>query len=70
MESVSRWRMMNGHYDVNQEDPGLDETNVLTYSQTQQVLFFRHYSPMYLNDLLALNGLSDHNIWKMNGHDR
>ena len=68
MESVARWRIMNGHRDEN-GDPFLDEFNVMHWSQLQQTLLFRHYSPIYLQDLLVLNGLSDHNIWRMNGHD-
>ena len=69
MESVSRWRVMNGHYDETQEDPYLDEINVMNYSELQLVLIFRQYSPVYLEYLVKLNGLSTHHVWKMNGHD-
>ena len=70
MESVARWRVTNGHYDENQEDPILDEINAIDYPQMRQVLIFRRFPPQYLNDLMVLNGLSQNNIWKLNGHDR
>ena len=70
MESVARWRILHGDYNPDQLGPILDEMNVIDHSQMQQVLIFRQYSPRYLRDLLVLHGISQHNIWKLNGHDK
>ena len=70
MESVAMWRILHGDYNPNQLDPILDEMNAIDHSQMRQVLLFREYSPRYLRDLLVLRGISQRNIWKLNGHDK
>ena len=65
VESVARWRVLRGEYTSNQ----VDEMNAIDYSQAEQVLLFRQFSPRYLRDLLVVHGISQRNIWKLNGHD-